>query len=107
MKNRSIYIHNNTNGNLNINNIFNPAIFVSSITDNISYSVAKDSGELIMNLRLPQIATLFIYVSDLLLRNTTAYSYNEYLLYLIKDVCLYRLINGHSNKPKSNMIITY
>ena len=25
--------------------------------------------------------------------------HNEYLLYLIKDVCLYRLLNGHSNKP--------
>ena len=41
----------NTNEDFNNDNIFNPAIFVSSITDNIT-CVAKDSRKLIMILRL-------------------------------------------------------
>ena len=75
----------NTNENFNNDNIFNPAIFVSSITDNIAYSVAKDSRKLIMILRLPQIVTLFIYVSNLLLPDTTIYVPNL----LLTDTTIY------------------
>ena len=54
-----------------------------------------------MNLQLAEVRKLIIHVSKLIILDKTIYPFNQYLLYVIKDICLYRLRGKQVNKTNS------
>ena len=61
-----------------------------------------------MNLKIDNIRQLLIFTAKELHISEISYPYNEYLLYVIKDICLYKLVGSHNfkTKDKSNRFIT-
>ena len=78
--------------------LFNPEAFITSITDNVNFNIHKHCRKLIMNLKLAEVRKLIIHVSKLLISDRTRYPFNQYLLYVIKDICLHRLSGKQINK---------
>ena len=60
-----------------------------------------------MNLKIDNIRQLLIFTAKELHISEISYPYNEYLLYVIKDICLYKLVASHNFKikDKSNRFI--
>ena len=85
----------------------NPADIITSIINNDdSYSIAKDCRNLVMSIKIKEVHTLFIYLNKLMLKDRQIYQYNEYLLYVIKDLCLYRMYKLQSKTNKYTNYIT-
>ena len=83
----------------------NPADVITSIINNDdSYSIAKDCRKLVMSIKIKEVHTLFIYLIKLMLKDRQNYQYNEYLLYVVKDLCLYRMYKLQS---KTNIHTNY
>ena len=60
-----------------------------------------------MNLKIDNIRQLLIFTAKETHISEISYLYNEYLLYVIKDICLYKLVSSHifKVKDKSNRFI--
>ena len=84
-------------------NDFDPQTFINNCTINVSHSVNKHCRMLLMRLKLPEVRQLVIYVSKLLTSELANYTYNQFLLFMIRDLCLYRLTIKQKEKPKKNI----
>ena len=87
---------------------FNPGIMLQHIINSTTVSIAKVTRQMIMALNLKQIRTLLIYISSQLLISEVIFEYNEHLLYMVQDICLYKLLYSHNIrmiKNNTNFII--
>ena len=92
-------------GNLASPDIFDPETFIASLIRNINKSILKHSRNLIMGLKLWEVHKLLIYVSHIILLDDSKFPYNQYLLFVVKDICLYRITKKHSNVTKMNQFL--
>ena len=77
-------------------NTFDAKEFISSMTINVNNSVHKHCRKLIMGLKLDKVKTLFLYVNSKIIEEKEIFPYNEHLIYMIKDILLYRIKNKKS-----------
>ena len=85
----------------NTNETFDPVKFISDLVDATTDSICKQTRKSIMKLKIENIRKLLIYTAKEIYTSIKLYSYNEYLLYVIKDLCLYKLISSHNIKIKN------
>ena len=83
--------------------IFDPQAFINSCTINVVHSINKHCRMLLMNLKIPDVRKLVIHVSKLLNSELVKYNYNQFLLFVIRDLCLYRLTIKQKEKSKKNL----
>ena len=87
--------------NVNVNvDVFDPGSFIEDIIQSDPVGVCNSTRKNIMKLKLADIKSLVIYVGKLILSSNVLYPFNEYLLFMIKDLCLHKLINSHNIKIK-------
>ena len=90
---------------------FDGETFIRSLTEDIKYTIQKHCRNLIMNLKLAEARKLIIYVSKLILSDRTGYPFNEHLLYMVKDICLHRLVKKQlklkDDKDKQYIMVTH
>ena len=111
-------INNRTNNNNNTNNTtntnhdlhnteFDPNKFITNIIESTKdNNRCNKTRKSIMNLKIDNICQLLIFTAKELHISEISYPYNEYLLYVIKDMCLYKLVGSHNfkSKDKSNRL---
>ena len=83
--------------------IFDPQAFIRSCTIDVFHSVNKHCRMLLMSLKIPDVRKLIIHVSKLLNSEHIKYNFNQFLLYMIRDLCLYRLTLKQRIKSKKNL----
>ena len=88
---------------------FDPGKFIENIINNAGVSISKESRKQIMALQAIFINDLLIYVTKLITEYDNNYEFNEYFLYIVKDLCLYRLfkLKIKNTKKHNNYIILY
>ena len=112
-------INNRTNNNNNTNNTnntnhdlhntleFDPNKFITNIIESTKDNICNTTRKSIMNLTIDNIRQLLIFTAKELHISEISYPYNEYLLYVIQDICLHKLVGSHNFKikDKSNRFI--
>ena len=83
--------------------IFDPQAFINSCTINEVHSINKHCRMLLMNLKIPDVRKLVIHVSKLLNSELVKYNYNQFLLFVIRDLCLYRLTIKQKEKSRKSL----
>ena len=79
-------------------------IFIELITQNVEKSIANNCRKLIMGLKIKHINTLFLHLNTIIAQGHGQFRYNEYLLYMIKDI--YRLTkSSKKRKPFDKYLI--
>ena len=85
---------------------FNPAQLIIDIDNSNTLFISKKSRMEIMALKVKLIYKLLLYVTNLIANVVTVYKSNEYLLYVIRDLCLYRIRKSNPRtKTKYNNYI--
>lgn len=84
---------NNTN-NTNIH--FSATSFINDLAESNTQHLAKKSRLEIMRLKIKTVHELLIHISYLLITQAVIYQGNEYLLLILRDLCLQRI---HKSKP--------
>lgn len=99
------------NGNPDVGSInnFKEEDFIELITQNVEKSIANNCRKLIMGLKIKHIKTLFLHLNTIIAQGHGQFRYNEHLLYMIKDICLYRLTKSSKKRKPFNkyLIIEY
>ena len=77
----------NTNFLDNETTQINPAEFISSIDNSNTQFIAKKCRLEVMSLKLKVIFKILLYTTKLLVTTEKVYNSNEYLLYMVRDLC--------------------
>ena len=87
---------------------FEPEEFISEIDNSNSQSIANKCRKEIMKLKVKVIYKLLLFVTNQLISSNTVYSTNEYLLFVIRDLCLYRILTSNpKSKIKYDQFVTF
>jgi len=85
---------------------FTAANFVDNIINNTDASIAKQCRKEIMSLKNHQIYDLITTIVNLRLSDNPEFKYNEHLLFMIEDLCFYKLFKVSTKINKYNRFIT-
>ena len=93
----------NKRNNNDINNVqtFNPADIITNILESTTDNICNITRKIIMKMNIDNIRKLLIHIATELHNSKTIYQYNEYLLYVVKDICLYKLTCSYNIKIKN------
>ena len=81
---------------------------INNIIEETKDKICNQARKSIMKLNITDIRKLLIHVSTLIHNSDNKYKYNEFLLYVIKDICLYKLACSHKTRiynKNTNFII--
>ena len=93
-------------GGHNGRDTFQATNFVDNIINNTGVSIAKECRRQIMLLKNHDIYELITTIVKLRLSHNGTFKYNENLLFLIEDLCFYKLHKGTHNVNKYKTFLT-
>ena len=87
---------------------FNTETFLEEVIHSNTFSIANFTCKKILSLKLADIKKLALFVGKLMLETNKIYPYNEHLLFMIRNICLQKMISSYNIKikDKSRDILT-
>lgn len=91
----------NRNANVQEEIVFSPSGFINDMINSVQGNIHKHCRSALMTLQLDKIKSLFLFISFNIIDYHLLLPYNEHLIYVLKDICLYRLTKMKKEKTKS------